>query len=62
MITDQQLVGVTAVHGSKTFPQSIGVSAPPIIKSGRATPVVFSFEVGLVSCLVVDEDYFSELI
>ena len=62
MITDQQLVGVTAVHGSETGPQSIGTSSLPIIHCGRQTPVRFPFEVGLVSSLVVDEDYFCELI
>ena len=61
-ITDQQLVGVIAVHGSKTVPQSIGVSTLPIVSCGLYRLVGFSFEVGLVSSLVVDEDYFCELI
>ena len=61
MITDQQLVGVTAVHGSKTVPQSIGASMVPIVSCGLYRLVVFSFEVGLVSSLVINEDYLCEL-
>ena len=33
-IADQQLIRVTAIHGSKAFPQSIGFSFLPIFTSG----------------------------
>ena len=60
-ITDQQLVGVTAAHGSKTFPQSIGASVLPIVSCGLNRLVGFSFEVGFVSSLMINEDNFCEL-
>ena len=33
-IADQQLIRVTAIHGSKAFPQSIGFSFLPIFTNG----------------------------
>ena len=33
-IADQQLIRVTAIHGSKAFPQSIGFSFLPKFTSG----------------------------
>ena len=33
-IADQQLIRVTAIHGSKAFPQSIDISSLPIVTSG----------------------------
>ena len=62
MITDQQLVQVTTIHGSKAFPQSIGTSSLPIVTisslDGRAS---FPFEVSLISSLVINENNLSEL-
>ena len=61
MITDQQLVGVSA-SCSNTVPQSVSTSSLPIVSCRHHRKVRFSFEVGLVSCLVVNEDHFCELI
>ena len=60
MITDQQLVGITAtcIHA---VPQSIGASGLSIIPSGGYGLVDFSLEESLVSCLVIDEDDLCEL-
>ena len=61
MIADQQLVGVSLVH-CHTFPQSISTSSLPIVSSGSYGQVGLSFEVSLVPRLVINEDYFSELV
>ena len=60
MITDQQLVGIT-VACINTIPQSIGTSGLPIVPSGGYGLAYFSFEVGLVSSLVINEDDLCEL-
>jgi len=60
-ITDQQLVGVSAVHGSHATPQSMSASSLPIVTCGRNGRLGTSFEVHLVSSLVINEDDFSEL-
>ena len=61
-IADQQLVRVTAIHGSNTCPQSIRTSGFSIVSSGCNGLTDFSFKVGLVSSLVINEDDFTELI
>ena len=60
-VADQQLVGVRTTC-SNTVPQSKGTPTLPIVSCRHYRKVGFSFEVGLVSCLVVNEDYFCELI
>ena len=60
-IADQQLVGVSAAHSSHTVPQFISISTLPIVISGRHRQVRFSFEVGLLFSVVVNEDDFSKL-
>ena len=60
MIADQQLVRVSVVC-SHTVPKSVSARRIPIVLSGRYVLVGSSFEVGLVSSLVVNENYFSEL-
>ena len=60
-ITDQQLVGESAVHGSHAIPQSISASSLAIVTSGLYGHVGTSLKVGLVSSLVINEDDFSEL-
>ena len=60
-IADQQLVGVSAVHGSHTVPQSISISTLSIVTSGRYGHLGTTFEVGLVSSLVINEDNFCKL-
>ena len=59
-IADQQLVGVRAVR-SHTVPQSISISSLPIVTSGRYVHLGATFEAGLVSSLVINEDDFREL-
>ena len=59
-LADQQLVGVSVVC-SHAVPQSISTSTIPIVISGLHGPVHMSLEVGLVSSLIINEDYFSEL-
>ena len=61
MIADQQLIGVSTVHGSETVPQTIGISLLPIATSGRYGHLSASFKVGFISSLVVNEDDFCEL-
>ena len=61
IIADQQLIGISVVDCSHTFPQSIGTSDIPIVISGRYGLVHMSFEVGLVSSLVINEDNFCKL-
>ena len=41
MITDQQLVRVTTIHGSKAFPQSISTSLLPIVTNSFDGQLVF---------------------
>ena len=60
-ITDQQLVGVSALHGSHTVPQSISATNLPIVASGSYGHLGATFEVGLVSGFVINEDYFFKL-
>ena len=61
MVTDQQLVRITAIHGSKAFPQCIGVSLLPIVTSGPDGPLGFPPEVSFISSLVINENNLSEL-
>ena len=61
MITDQQLVRVTTIHGSKAFPQSIGTSLFPIVTNSFDGQVSFPFEVSLISSLVINENNLGEL-
>ena len=61
IFTDQQLLGVSATHGAHAVPQSISASLLPIVTSGRYGHLSTSIEVSLVSRLVINEDYFSEL-
>ena len=61
MIADQQLIGVSAVHGSETVPQTIGISLIPVVTSGRYGHLSAPFKVGFISSLVVNEDDFCEL-
>ena len=60
-VTDQQLVEVSAVHGSKPVPQSITASTFPIIIYSLHRHIGFSFEVGFVSSLMVNKEDFLEL-
>ena len=60
-ITDQQLVRITTIHGSKAFPQSIGTSSLPIVTNSFDGQVSFPFEVSLISSLVINENNLSEL-
>ena len=60
-VADQQLVGVSAVHGSHTVPQSISISSLSVVTSGRYGHLGATFEVGLVSSLVINEDDFCKL-
>ena len=60
-IADQQLVGVNAVHGSHTVPQSISATNLSIVASRRYGHLGATFEVGLVSSLVINEDDFCKL-
>ena len=59
-IADQQLVGESAAR-SHTVPQSIGIGTLSIVTSGRYGYLGATFEVGLVSSLVINEDDFCEL-
>ena len=59
-IADQQLVGESTAC-SHTVPQPIGTSSLPIIQRGHHGKVGFTFEVGLVSSLVINEDDFFKL-
>ena len=61
MITDQQLVRVTTIHGSKAFPQSISTSLLPIVTNSFDGQVSFPFEVSLISSLVINENNLGEL-
>ena len=61
MITDQQLVRVTTIHGSKAFPQSIGTSLLPIVTNSFNGQVSFPFEVSLISSLMINENNLGEL-
>ena len=61
MVTDQQLVRITAIHGSKTFPQCIGVSLLPIVTNGPDGQLGFPPEVSFISSLVINENNLSEL-
>ena len=61
MVTDQQLVRITAIHGSKAFPQCIGVSLLPIVTSGPDGQLGFPPEVSFISSLVINENNLSEL-
>ena len=61
IVTDQQLVPVSIAY-SNTVPQSISISSMPIVRSGRDRQVGLTLEVDLSSCLVINEDYFCELI
>jgi len=58
MITDQELVGVSAIHGSHAIPQSISTGSLSIVQLGDHGQVRLSFKVGLVSSLVINEDNF----
>ena len=60
-ITDQQLVGVSSSYPN-TVPQSISTSSLPIVSCRHYRKIRFSLEVGLASRLVVNEDYFCELV
>ena len=60
LITGQQLVGVSCVS-SHAVPQSISTSSLPIVSCGRYGQVGLSFEVGLVSSMVINEDDFCKL-
>ena len=60
IIADQQLVGVSDVS-SHAAPQSISTSIFPIVVGRHYSLVNFSFEIGLVSSLVIDKHYFCEL-
>ena len=61
MVTDQQLVRITAIHGSKAFPQCIGVSLLPIVTSGPDGQLGFPPEVSFISSLMINENYLREL-
>ena len=61
MITDQQQVRVTTIHGSKAFPQSISTSLLPIVTNSFDGQVSFPFEVSLISSLVINENNLGEL-
>ena len=61
MVTDQQLVRIIAIHGSKAFPQCIGVSLLPIVTSGPDGQLGFPPEVSFISSLVINENNLSEL-
>ena len=61
MITDQQLLRVTTIHGSKAFPQSISTSLLPIVTNSFDGQVSFPFEVSLISSLVINENNLGEL-
>ena len=61
MVTDQQLVRITAIHGSKAFPQCIGVSLLPIVTSGPDGQLGFTPEVSFISSLVINKNNLSEL-
>ena len=60
-IADQQLVEVSVVC-THTVPQSIGTRRLPIVNSGRYGLASLPLEVGLVSSLMIKEEYFCELI
>jgi len=61
MVTDQQLVRITAIHGSQAFPQCIGVSLLPIVTSGPDGQLGFPPEGSFISSLVINENNLSEL-
>ena len=61
MVTDQQLVRITAIHSSKAFPQCIGVNLLPIVTSGPDGQLGFPPEVSFISSLVINENNLSEL-
>ena len=61
MVTDQQLVRITTIHGSIAFPQCIGVSLLPIVTSGPDGQLGFPPEVSFISSLVINEYNLSEL-
>ena len=61
MVTDQQLVRITAIHGSKAFPQCIGVSLLPIVTSDPDGQLGFPPEVSFISSLMINENNLSEL-
>ena len=57
MVTDQQLVGVSFVC-FHALPQSKSTGSLSIVQSGHHWKVGFSFKVGLVPSLVINEDNF----
>ena len=61
-VADQQLVVIIAIHGSHTFPPSVGASSLPIVSCGRYRLNGFSFKIGLVSSFVINENDFCKLI
>ena len=61
-VADQQFVVIIAIHGSHTFPQSVSASSLPLISCGRKKLDGFSFQIGLVSSLVINENDFCKLL
>lgn len=61
MITDQKLVRITTIHGSKAFPQCIGISLLPIVTSSPEGQLGFPSEVSFICSLVINENNLSEL-